>query len=87
MWGTDQWTASGWVSFLSRTTRMPLRPSCSRKQDSLSTQEDPRARFFEHYRKEAGDYDEEFMKKYDEDLDTTLIFVSFCPFPRSTCVH
>jgi hypothetical protein len=25
----------------------------------------------------AEEYDKEFMKKYDEDLNTTLIFVSF----------
>ena len=41
-----------------------------------STQGDHRARFFEDYRKEAEEYDKEFMKKYDEDLNTTLIFVS-----------
>ena len=40
------------------------------------TQEDHRARFFEHYGKEAEEYDEDFMKKHDEDLNTTLIFVS-----------
>ena len=53
-----------------------LRTPHSRKQDILSTQEDHRVRFFEEYRKEAEDYDKEFMKKYDEDLNTTLIFVS-----------
>ena len=47
------------------------------QRDMLPTQEDHRARFFEHYRKEAEEYDREFMKKYDEDLNTTLIFVSF----------
>jgi len=49
-----------------------------------STQEDPRARFFEDYRNEAEEYDREFMKKYDEDLNTTLIFVSlvWCPSVR-----
>ncbi|KAF9644475.1 hypothetical protein BDM02DRAFT_3079018, partial [Thelephora ganbajun] len=36
--------------------------------------EDHRARFYEHYRKEAEEYDKEFMKKHDEDLNTTLIF-------------
>ena len=46
-------------------------------QEVPPTQEDHRALFFEEYRKEAEDYDEEFMKKYDEDLNTTLIFVSF----------
>ena len=34
-----------------------------------------RAKFYERYRKEAEEYDKEFMKKYEEDLDTTLIFV------------
>jgi len=43
----------------------------------LFTQGDHRARFFEDYRKEADEYDRDFMKKYDEDLNTTLIFVSF----------
>ena len=47
------------------------------QRDIPPTQEDHRARFFEHYRKEAEEYDREFMKKYDEDLNTTLIFVSF----------
>ena len=43
----------------------------------LSPQEDHRSRFYEHYRKESEEYDEEFLTKYDEDLNTTLIFVSF----------
>jgi len=37
--------------------------------------EDFRTEFYEHYRKEAKEYDEEFVKKHDEDLNTTLIFV------------
>ena len=37
---------------------------------------DKKARFYEDYRKIAGEYDREFIKKYDEDLNTTLIFVS-----------
>ena len=45
--------------------------------DLLSTQEDPRFEFYGHYRKEAEEYDKEFMKKYEGDLDTTLIFVGF----------
>ena len=40
-----------------------------------SNQADLRAQFYGHYRKEAEEYDKEFMKKYDEDLNTTLIFV------------
>ena len=66
-------------------TRTPLKTH-SRKQDVSSTPEDFRAQFFEHYRKEAEDYDKEFMKKYDEDLNTTLIFVSLrCD--GWTCMH
>jgi len=40
------------------------------------TQEDFRAKFYKHYHKEAEEYDKEFMKRHDEDLNTTLIFVS-----------
>jgi hypothetical protein len=41
-----------------------------------SIQEDHRAKFYETYHREAEEYDREFIKKYDEDLNTTLIFVS-----------
>jgi len=40
-----------------------------------SPRESFRAKFYEHYHKEAEEYDEDFMKKHDGDLDTTLIFV------------
>ena len=51
----------------------------------MSQQEDPRTRFYKIYRKEAEEYDKEFMKKYDKDLSTTLIFVSLarCPDTRA----
>jgi len=58
---------------------------------TLIIQEDHRSRFYEHYRKEAEEYDKEFMKKYDEDLNTTLIFVSYvwclgaCADPIAAC--
>lgn len=46
------------------------------KQEIQSTpQEDFRTKFYELYRKEAEDHDKDFIKKYDEDLNTTLIFV------------
>jgi hypothetical protein len=38
--------------------------------------EDYQAQFYEHYRDVAAEYDKEFLKKHDEDLTTTLIFVS-----------
>ena len=51
--------------------------SYSTKQDVQPTQEDHQDLFYEDYRKVAEEYDKEFLKKYDEDLNTTLIFVSF----------
>ena len=51
---------------------------CSQKPANLPpTREDHRARFYADYHKVAEEYDKEFMKKYDEDLNTTLIFVGF----------
>lgn len=46
------------------------------KKQSPAQQIDHRALFYEKYRKEGEDFDKGFMKKYDEDLNTTLIFVS-----------
>lgn len=43
----------------------------------MPVQEGHRARFYADYRKVAEEYDKEFLDKYDEDLNTTLIFVSF----------
>jgi hypothetical protein len=37
---------------------------------------DPRTDFFAIYRKESGEFDRDYAKKYDEDLNTSLIFVS-----------
>ena len=37
---------------------------------------DSRADFFAIYRKEAAEFDRDYVRKYDEDLNTTLIFVS-----------
>ena len=51
-------------------------PSRSKEQETLPVQEDHKAQFYENYRKVAEEYDKEFLKKYDEDLNTTLIFVS-----------
>ena len=35
-----------------------------------------RAKFCDKSKGETGEYDKDFIKKYDEDLNTTLIFVS-----------
>jgi hypothetical protein len=34
-----------------------------------------RAVFYDKYKREAEEYDEGFIKRYDEDLNSTLIFV------------
>ncbi|KAF9780439.1 hypothetical protein BJ322DRAFT_1011998, partial [Thelephora terrestris] len=52
---------------------MPLRLSRSSIKVT-SPREDPQARFYENYHKVAEEFDKEFLKKYGEDLDTTLIF-------------
>ena len=46
------------------------------KEGPISRQEYLRARLYRHYKREAEESDREFMKKYDDDLNTTLIFVS-----------
>ena len=55
-----------------------LNVSHSQKRDTRSTPEDIRSRFrfYEDYRKVAEEYDREFNKRYDDDLNTSLIFVS-----------
>ena len=60
-------------------------PLCSQKKDLPPTTEDYRARFYEIYRVEAEDRDKEFFKKYDGDLNTTLIFVSLLLRSHTTC--
>jgi hypothetical protein len=37
--------------------------------------DDPRLNFYTIYKREATEYDMDYVKKYDEDLNTTLIFV------------
>ena len=41
-----------------------------------SHEADSRVKFYDKYYKVAEEYDEVFMKKHEEDLNTTLIFVS-----------
>lgn len=54
---------------------MLLNPPHSPQRDETPIQYDYRARFYDDYRKVAEEYDKEFLKKHDEDLNTTLIFV------------
>jgi len=39
---------------------------------------DPKIDFYTMYKREATEYDTEYMQNYNEDLNTTLIFVRFC---------
>jgi len=65
-------------------------------QDALRTffqpikTDDPRLDFYTMYKREATEYDTDYVKKYDEDLNTTLIFVrciSSAPAIYLTCSH
>jgi len=38
------------------------------------------------YKREATEYDTDYVKKYDEDLNTTLIFVRRSPFALVKCL-
>ena len=42
----------------------------------LGTTKNPRAEFYDRFQCEADEYDRDFKNKYDEDLNTTLVFVS-----------
>jgi len=37
---------------------------------------DPRTDFFAAYRRESEEFDRDYARKYDDDLNTSLIFVS-----------
>ena len=41
--------------------------------------EDPLVDFYTAYNREASEFDVEYVRKYDEDLNTTLIFVRHLP--------
>jgi hypothetical protein len=45
---------------------------------------DPRTSFYNKFKEEVAEHDEDLLKRHDEDLNTTLIFVSFSPLIEST---
>jgi len=65
---------------MGRWKGIPINPSSRNQEDQQSPHAALRAEFFEHYSKEAKEYDAEFMKKHDDDIGSTLIFV--CPVHR-----
>ena len=40
--------------------------------------DDPKLDFYTMYKREALEYDTQYMDRHNEDLNTTLIFVRFC---------
>ena len=46
----------------------------------LESTTNPRAEFYSRFKREADEYDNDFLRKYRGDLETTLIFVSLSPF-------
>jgi len=75
---------SGTFNTLRHLRRWPL--TGRSLQDALRSffqpikNDDPRVDFYTMYKREATEYDADYIKKYDEDLNTTLIFVR-CPSP------
>ena len=51
----------------------------------LGTANNARVEFYDKFQREADEYDRDFIKKYDEDLNTTLIFVGFLFFIHPGC--
>jgi hypothetical protein len=47
--------------------------------------DDPKLDFYTMYKRETTEYDNENMTKHNEDLNTTLIFVSCCLSIILTC--
>ena len=85
---------SGMFDTLLSSGRRPL--SGHSIQDALRAflppikNDDARLDFYAVYKKEATEYDTDYVKKYDEDLNTTLIFVcraSFNPASYLTRSH
>ena len=70
------------VRSLENAIRKALRSLHSDPSGTAS--DNPRAEFYDMFGREAEERDREFTKKYDEDLDTTLIFVS--PFSTPTSI-
>jgi len=51
-------------------------PSPSQRQDASPNPVDHRSQLYKHYLEKAEEYDRDFIKKRDEDLNLTLVPVS-----------
>ena len=59
-----------------KTIEEALRDALKSVVDSSGLGSNPRVEFYNKFQREMEDHDRDFEKKYDEDLNTTLIFVS-----------
>jgi len=59
----------------SPTSKYSLHSALKEFAEPLRTN-DSRTDFFAVYRRESEEFDRDYAKKYDEDLNTSLIFVS-----------
>ena len=50
----------------------------------LGTDSSAKVEFYNKFQRQADDYDNDFVKKYDDDLNTTLIFVRAFGFPNAS---
>ena len=75
------------VTAMALMTRRPSLQSALREFFEPLRTDDPRTDFFAVYRKESDEFDRDYTRKYDGDLNTSLIFVgdTLSPlFARST---
>ena len=78
-----KWCVRRGTSLASLTAELSLQDALRTFFQPIKTN-DPRVDFYTMYKREATEHDADYVKKYDEDLNTTLIFV--CP-PLPTLVN
>ena len=69
-----KWYVRYTTSSASLTTERSIQDALRSFFQPIKT-DDPRLDFYTMYKREAMEYDADYVKKYDEDLNTTLIFV------------
>ena len=78
-----KWYVRYTTSSASLTTERSIQDALRSFFQPIKT-DDPRLDFYTTYKREAMEYDTDYVKKYDEDLNTTLIFVSRTSFPAAS---
>ena len=75
-----RFTVPGLMGRANRLTSYSIREALRTYLPPIKS-DDPQIDFYTMYKRETMEYDTEYMKKYDEDLNTTLIFVRCHHFP------